>query len=398
LNTLDPIKQLITADEAATHHIPVGKEIPNYYKRKLIRCFNAPLADLFTHQIITSGDELAAILPQLTAQAFTYAYNHEEVQYMMMQSYRAFRSRRSLLLLDLAHQVRFEELPWVQAVETQKSESKSHSKKLYSNFQELTALYLENFPHQIIANKFLSELQQYAKELQVKMPIVEELAADIFMGSFSQKFLHAAQLAARVLTNSLYELYYTIPYSKITENQDKAGKKVKKSKTGVITSGEFLHLCESRVKNTPSKSKSLVAANGRIIEQAQIITTHNLALIFDLFDLKTVLQEKLYTMVQACFTWICRKQIQTFPNWRTKLKVRKNCAYAWRQMVFFLSFVPQDDLWQFVSWSQEKFRAEPKILQENIGPSFYSLLKAINVYAKEGDKSDYHGAMFLGWQ
>jgi hypothetical protein len=43
------------------------------------------------------------------------------------------------------------------------------------------------------------------------MPLVEEVAADIFMGTFTQKWRRAAATASQALAGSLYARYYDLP-------------------------------------------------------------------------------------------------------------------------------------------------------------------------------------------
>jgi hypothetical protein len=52
-----------------------------------------------------------------------------------------------------------------------------------------------------------------AKQADLDVPIVGEVAADIFMGEFTQKYADAAITAAELLQDSLYERYYDIDYS-----------------------------------------------------------------------------------------------------------------------------------------------------------------------------------------
>jgi hypothetical protein len=79
-----------------------------------------------------------------------------------------------------------------------------------------------------------------------------------------------------------------------------------------------------------------VARNGAIIEQEQILTTHNLAVLVDGLGLRDALEPRLPELARRCFTWICWRQQLKSADWRSRLHMVKNTAYAWRQMVFFL--------------------------------------------------------------
>jgi hypothetical protein len=102
---------------------------------------------------------------------------------------RAFRRCRSLLLLNLEKQVQLEELPWVAAVEPLRTSSLKEEERSRRAMEEVAALTLTSFPHAIIPNKLLQEVNALAKGAKLELPLVEGVAADIFMGRFSGNFL-----------------------------------------------------------------------------------------------------------------------------------------------------------------------------------------------------------------
>lgn len=65
-----------------------------------------------------------------------------------------------------------------------------------------------------------------------------------------------------------------------------------KTKFGVPTSPGFAALCERRSVGG-TQSVWCVTRNGTIIEQSQILTTHNLAAVFTFLDLRDRLGPKL---------------------------------------------------------------------------------------------------------
>jgi hypothetical protein len=72
---------------------------------------------------------------------------------------------------------------------------------------------LGRFPATLVPNPLVRELAALGREAGEDLPWVEELAADVFMGRFSAKYLRAAQLAGRLLAGSLYARCYDIDYS-----------------------------------------------------------------------------------------------------------------------------------------------------------------------------------------
>jgi hypothetical protein len=161
--------------------------------------------------------------------------------------YAAFRRRRSLLLLNLEHQVRIDELPWVAALEEFRKDDIPGSELARQTLQEVSLLALSAFPHAILPNKLLQELNALAKTAGLDLPLVEELAADIFMGRFSPKYAVAAQGAAALLDNTLYATYYGIDYGEVSaEAFEPALENSSFSGNDAAPDEEFAEMCARR--------------------------------------------------------------------------------------------------------------------------------------------------------
>ena len=182
---------------------------------------------------------------------------------------------------------------------------------------------------------------------------MDEVAADIFMGTFSEKFLRAAQIAAQMLEGTLYERYYGVPFARIRATDD-----VKRSRWVTPTSEAFAALCVELAG--PGRSGSFVARNGTIIEQEQILTTHNLAPLFEALGLTAVLRGQLEGLSLRGFDWMCRRLRQTTGPWKTRLQAVKNAAYAWRQVVFFLTVAPEGAVTAFLEQARARLRGSRK--------------------------------------
>ncbi|GAB2740849.1 hypothetical protein [Amycolatopsis magusensis] len=104
------------SDTETTATIPSGTPMPDRLVRKAARALEAPADELVDLGVIPSGETLALVLPQLTSRLLSAAIEDPVVARLHEQTYTAFRRRRSLLLLNLEHQVRFSELPWVDAL------------------------------------------------------------------------------------------------------------------------------------------------------------------------------------------------------------------------------------------------------------------------------------------
>ena len=115
LPSLDPVTSAVSEQDG--DGVPVGTPIPGNLLRKAARALEAPPEELVRRGVITSGDVLAAVLPPLTSRLMADGISDPVLAGLYEQAYAAFRRRRGLLLLNLEHQVRFAELPWVAALE-----------------------------------------------------------------------------------------------------------------------------------------------------------------------------------------------------------------------------------------------------------------------------------------
>jgi hypothetical protein len=262
----------VTPEEARTHGVPTGWTIPEPVRRVARLALAGTIEELVAAGLVPSAEVFARLVPGLAAVATAAAYEDPALRTLMAQHYRAFRARRSLLLLHLEHQVRIDELPWVVAVAPYCRAGGAVRSGAAATLTQVARLALQSFPAAVMPNPLVRELAALARQAGLDLPWVEELAADIFMGTFSAKFLAAAKVAAQLLRGSLYQRYYGIDADAILSLPDAS-----RERWGVKTSAEFDELCRQRA-GVPERGWS-VAANGMVIEQAQIPTTRNLAVV-----------------------------------------------------------------------------------------------------------------------
>lgn len=382
--------QPISAEESQRTGVPSGTTLPGSIIRKALVCSEAPLHSLIEQRLILSSETMALILPMLTARIRATGVRDSDLARVFEYTYRAFRKRRSLLLLNLESQVRFDELPWISAVEPWISSDAEAAK---SALTQASKLAISAFPFTILPNKFVKELRSLAKSADLSIPFVDELAADIFMNAFSGNFLLAAQEAAGLLQGTLYERYYGIDYAQLLALSDIAKDNLS---TTPISPG-FARICnEMAASETGARS---VANNGAVIEQGQIITTHNLASLWLALDLKNSTGSlDLLKLAKSCFQWICRRQQYPTSDWRVELKSIKNCAYAWRQMLFYLSMCTDEEQKEFLSGAEEHLSKQTTEFRDRFAPAMLGLSATIS-----GDKFDElgnhssGGKRFLGW-
>jgi hypothetical protein len=101
------------------------------------------------------------------------------------------------------------------------------------------------------------------------------------------------------------------------------------------SSQAFDTLCQQRARDMGGGSARAwsVAANGTVIEQAQILTTHNLATLVDALDVTP--PDGWAALAQRVFATVLRLAGRLDRNPRP-LSTIKDMAYAWRHMIFYL--------------------------------------------------------------
>lgn len=352
----------VSTDEAKRFEVPAGSPLPDTLIAKLERSWTAPLPQLAARGVLPSSEAMASLLPQVTAQVRGETLADEAGRRLYAALYEVFRKRRGLLLLDYQHQVRFEELPWARALDERRTTDEAATTRARTIVAEASAVAFQAFPHTITPNKLVTELYALSSAAELSLPLVEELAADIFMGSFTAKFAAAARTAATLLDGSLYQRYYGIDARVARElDREPEPKPATKSATPAKTdqasrapslANELAKLCEERAFASGGRDGYGVARSGKILEQCQILTTHNLAVLFDALALQRTLGGELRTLAEHCARWVLHKlrmPARSGHEWLIRLK---NAAYAWRQMMFFASLA--GDAPGFARWVRER--------------------------------------------
>ncbi len=361
--------------------------VPLFFTDKLVSTQWNTLEQHLKTQTIRSAEALAQQLPSLSGLIITKGIDDSNLQFLQWSLYTAFRKQRSLLLLFYQQQRQIGEIPWYSAlsenVTHNSSRSQSASKVL---FEQIATLVLSTFPDRILPNPLIKELRALAKQADITLPFVEELAGDIFMGGFSNKYLQAAQISAEALQSSLYARYYEIDYTQLLQIDN-----AQMPKVSYRALPYFEQLCEKRAGRTFELWKP--ATNGMILEQSQILTTHNLMPLFIAAGLEKKLENQLVYMARKCFMsatgWLQLPNLE----WRQRLHKLKNAAYAWRQMVFYLSFLDPDQLDQFMAWCREMQHGQDPQFVAKFTPAMNGLHAAI----AGRPKNPASEKIFVGW-
>ncbi|MYY04471.1 MULTISPECIES: hypothetical protein [unclassified Streptomyces] len=378
-----PLVTAVSPDEARHTALPAGAAVPAPLRTVVENALSAPLATLVERGVVTSAEVLAELVPQLVAATGAQSYRDEALRTLMAAHYRAFRNRRSLLLLDLARQVRADELPWVRATAAYRTGDGRHPAR--TALCELGELAVQAFPGTLLPNPLIRELGVLARQAETDAPFVEELAVDIFMGTFTPKFLAAAGVAAGLLEGTLYERYYGIDYAAV---RDLAATRAGGARTR--TAPDFAKLCTERAGQIPGSRSSSLAASGGVIEQAQILTTHNLATLVSRVGIRP--EPGWEHLAGVCFRTVCKVTARVHGNPRP-LAMIKDAAYAWRQMIFHLSLCAPAAQARAISRLDEDAARHPGHVSARLAPALTGLRQTV----AGGVPDTGEGRLLLGW-
>ncbi|MER6472854.1 hypothetical protein [Streptomyces collinus] len=389
----EPLLAPVSEREAGETGVPAGAVVPAAVRRPVEAALSAPVGTLVERGVVPSAEVLAELVPQVVAATTAEAHRDPALRSLAAAHYRAFRNRRSLLLLNLQRQVRIEELPWVRAVGAGRSGSGAEEAAAEA-LRELGGLAVRAFPGTILPNPLVRELAVLARQAELGAPLVEELAADIFMGTFTPKFLTAARVAAELLGGgSLYERYYAIDYAAVRNLAVIEAAESSLRPERARTSAGFAALCRQRAaQHAPGtgRSGSWVAENGTVIEQAQILTTHNLATLAHRvrIDPGTGWDD----LALRGFGTVCRLTGRVHRNPRP-LGTIKDVAYAWRQIMFHLSLCSPDQQRRALERVAHACAQQPWHIAGRLAPALAGLRQVLS----GGQADDGTGRRLLGW-
>ncbi|MEC3981813.1 hypothetical protein [Amycolatopsis sp. H20-H5] len=391
--SLDPLTQEVA--EGESRGIPAGRPIPPHLLRKVVRALEAPVETLVERGVIGSGEVLAKVLPQLTSRLLAANLDDPELGALYGQAYAAFRRRRGLLLLNLEHQVRFEELPWIGALEPFRTVRANTAKVAEQTLRQTTLIALSAFPQAILPNLLVREMGALATQAGLKIPLVEEVAADIFMGTFTLKWRRAAVIASEATAGTLYARYYDLP----EHWPDIPGLKQKFTlrRWGKGTAEDFADLCVSRAGEARRGKGKYTATNGTVLEQSQILTTHNLAALVKVLSLEQSVRDLAPELADRTLAWVVRRQGMRVEHRYAALQMIKNVAYAWRQAIFFLGFC--DAATQKAAVTRLRELVDGVGLTERFGPAVDGLAQVVDGgrFTPAGEIEGLRARRFLGW-
>lgn len=311
-DALRPHRDVLTHEPLRLIADTRGEHLP-FVRRTVDRARHAPIGQLIHVGVITSAEGLAAVAPQLAGPGIAGQYVDSVAGHLAAATFTAFQNRRSVLLLNYQTQVQVTALPWYQALTATSETSGSARVRLLRQANTLTKHAIESFPGTVLPNPFLRVIAELYRQADLPLPVTYELAADIFMGGFSKTFVTAARLAHEYVAAGLYGRYYGLGEQAPADQKTFAEETYRRA--GIDTYSRW----------------SSVAVAGSVIEQAQILTTQNLAIVTHAGV--TIDWE---TAATTAFTRTVLPELLAAQQPRG-LRQRKNAAYAWRQVLFYLT-------------------------------------------------------------
>lgn len=394
IHDVDAVALPVAAAEHTEHPaVPPGTRIPPPVVCVVRRASAGTVPELVGLGLISSAEQLALLVPHLTARTFAASFPDPDLSSLMAELYQAFRARRSLLLLNLRHQVHLGELPWVAALIPVRTGSARDES--VATLRELGVLALINFPGTQLPNRLLTELRSLTTDAGLEAPWVEELAADIFMGAFTRKFLAAAKLAAELLADSVYEHYYGIDYAGLLtlDAPETISSRHVPRGDGAPGPDAFAALCLTRAERAGHTGTWSVAGNGMVVEQAMILTTHNLATLAGPCGVRP--DEGWQHLADRAFDHLIRLAGR-LDQARRPMPVIKDIAYAWRQTMFFIS-MPGTDPRAFSAHARQRSLAAEPGTAGMLTPVLDGFDAIVDGHSFDADGRAGDGRQLLGW-
>jgi hypothetical protein len=131
-----------------------------------------------------------------------------------------------------------------------------------------------------------------------------------------------------------------------------------------------------------------------VIEQSQILTTHNLATLVQPVGVAPAPGWPELARRSFRAVWQLVSRVRNNPR---PLGTIKDAAYAWRQTLLYLALTTHDDEAAFVAWAREQVRAQPASTTERLAPVVAGLEHVLAGGTFDADGVAGDARRFLGW-
>lgn len=133
-----------------------------------------------------------------------------------------------------------------------------------------------------------------------------------------------------------------------------------------------------------------------MIEQAQILTTHNLATLVNRVGVAP--RPGWADLARRCFVTVCRLTARVHHNPRP-LGTIKDAAYAWRQMIFHLSLCSPEEQRRVIAGLDDEAARHPAHVATRLAPALagLTLVAEGGIFGDDGTADAGRARRFAGW-
>ncbi|GAB3690207.1 hypothetical protein [Nocardiopsis oceani] len=296
--------------------------------------------------------------------------------------------------------------PWLQALRAHLSHPGQEHEAHRALLVEVHGLYAEAFPASPLASNLAGGLNRVSATTGSLPPFLPQVATHTFFPEFSPRFAKAARLAADQLADTVYSRYYGIDTALVRalpEERREGPEYVRVThNTWRLTNDHayreptaFARLCRTRTGMEPGSTREALrwgrrradVADSMMIEQAQVLTTHNLA---TLVDLGWVPESGWADLALRAHTVTSGALLDLHHGVAVERRLRR-AATSWRQSLFYLSHCTDTEQRQ----SLARMVADAAALPAHTRPRMEALLAGL-AEAVEGTRAA-DSTQFLGW-
>ncbi|QLY32455.1 hypothetical protein H0264_09480 [Nocardia huaxiensis] len=323
--------------------IAPGTPIPGPLLRLAARTLEAPVHELIRDGIIESPEMLAAVLPQLRTRLYAADFADPVQAGLFERCHIALTREGWVTAFDRGKSVWSPPLPVLRAFEELRTDGsnrnpygKGASAAAWDLLRHLILVTLTGFPHQVAPDPLLAEFRALAQRARRRLPLVERIPLEKHAVYFDSTWTESAAKTVHALHDTLYQRYFDLPEPDEWAAYTHPGRRHQGP-----SAEDFRDLCVRRAAEA-GLGGSWIARNGAVLEQAQILTAHNLAVLFEVADLRAELRHGAPTLVTRVFDAAVQPMHDIGAVWRHNFPDRHPAAEIWRVGVFLLSHCPKD--------------------------------------------------------
>lgn len=253
-------------------------KFPAPLRKMIYRCASASVDVLVERGIIPSSEVLAKNFRSLVAACGASSMPTPEMERLYALTYQAF-SGGGVLLLDFRAQIKFHDLP-IYPMITKYREKDEEVKAV--TLREMARIIVRYFPATLPPNPTITTL---ADVIDKKVPLVKEIAPDIFMGSFSATFMKALRENVGKF-GDLYSSYFGFDSGLVEEINQEALEHIRYM-MGVSK------IVAERIAPLQAERDSLTAEHDTLVKEKSMLI-ERLVSLAKIMDLKTTYAGDIY--------------------------------------------------------------------------------------------------------